>query len=215
MVGSSKVLSVVYIRTCHLIKHTYNCFEESKLLKKTTIMKEVIEEKKVFRSGILTKKEVHDEIQRSVSFIKDELQSVIEKNIQEGGNKENLYWLHADGLRLLLTMNPMERIKNSMNKIPENMTYLMDNKKFLCQHKKLDPLTARRGKWIPETLYREIEKIVNFDSQKCVTPEGEETLVHQELTNCEIKYDQYHCYDCSQSLCLEIQSKKESLKKYI
>ena len=72
----------------------------------------------MFRSEILTKKEVHDEIQRSVSFIKDELQSVIEKTIQEGGNKENLYWLHADGLRLLLTMNPMERIKNSMNKIP-------------------------------------------------------------------------------------------------
>ena len=79
-------------------------------------------------------------------FIKDELQSVIGKNIQEGGNKENLYWLHADGLKLLLTMNPTERIKNYMNKIPENMTYLMENRKFLCQHKKLDPLTARRGK---------------------------------------------------------------------
>ena len=36
-------------------------------------MKEVIEEKKVFRSEILTKKEVHDEIQRSVSSFKDEL----------------------------------------------------------------------------------------------------------------------------------------------
>ena len=92
------------------------------------------------------------------------------------------------------------------------MTYLMDNKTFLCQHKKLDQLTARRGKWIPETLYREIEKIVKNDSPTCGTQEGEETLVHQELTNCEIKYDQYHCYDCSQSLCLEIQSKKESLK---
>ena len=79
MVGSSKVLSIVYIRTSHLTKHSYNCFEESKNLTKTTVMKEVIEEKKVFRSEILTKKEVHDEIQRSVYFIKDELQSVIEK----------------------------------------------------------------------------------------------------------------------------------------
>ena len=59
----------------------------------------------------MTQKEVHDKIQRSVSFIKDDLQSVIEKNIQEGGNKENLYWLHADGLKLLLTMNPMEKLK--------------------------------------------------------------------------------------------------------
>ena len=149
----------------------------------------------MFRSEIMTRKEVNDEIQRSVSFIKDELQSVIEKYIQEGSEKENLYWLHADGLKLLLTMNPMEKLKNSMNKISENMTYLMDNKTFLCQHKKLDPLTSRRGKWIPETLYREIEKIVKNDSPKCGTQEGEETLVHQEFTNCKIDYDQYHCYD--------------------
>ena len=36
---------------------------------------------------ILTGKEVNDDIQRSVSFIKDEIQSVIEKNIQEGSKK--------------------------------------------------------------------------------------------------------------------------------
>ena len=35
--------------------------------------------RKVFRSEIMTRKEDNDEIQRSVSFIKDELQSVIEK----------------------------------------------------------------------------------------------------------------------------------------
>ena len=48
----------------------------------------------------------------------------------------------------------MEKLKNTMNKTSDNMTYIIDNKTFLCQHKKLDPLTARRGKWIPETLYR-------------------------------------------------------------
>ena len=47
-----------------------------------------------------------------------------------------------------------------MNKTSENMTYLINNKKFLCQHKKLHPLIARRGKWIPETLYREIATTV-------------------------------------------------------
>ena len=66
-----------------------------------------------------------------------------------------------------------------MNKTSENMTYLINNKMFLCQHKKLDPLTARRGKWIPETLYRQIEKIVKNDSPKCGTQEGGEKLVHQ------------------------------------
>ena len=78
MMGSSKVLSVVYIRTIHLTKHSYNVYEESKFFTKTTIMKQVIDQKKVFRSEIMTRKEVNDEIQRSVSFIKNERQSVIE-----------------------------------------------------------------------------------------------------------------------------------------
>ena len=50
-------------------------------------MKQVIDEKKVFRSEVMVRKEVHNEIQRSVSFIKDELQSVNENNIQEGSKK--------------------------------------------------------------------------------------------------------------------------------
>ena len=49
-----------------------------------------------------------------------------------------------------------------MNKTSENTTYLIDNKTFLCQHKKLQPLTVRRGKWISETLYRDIENIIKM-----------------------------------------------------
>ena len=79
--GFSKLLSVVYNKTSHLKKHSYNCFEEYKFLTKTTIIKQGIYEKKVFRSEIMTRKEVNDEIKKNVSFIKDELQSVIEKNI--------------------------------------------------------------------------------------------------------------------------------------
>ena len=86
---------------------------------------------------------------------------------------------------------------------------------FCCQHNKLQPLTARRGKWIPETLYREIASIVKNDSPKCITPEGGEDLLHQELTNCEIDYDKYHCSDCSQSLCLEIKNKRNLYINFI
>ena len=85
--GSSKVMSVVYIRISHLIKHSYKFFEEYKFLTKNTIMKQVIDEKKVFRSESMTRKEVNDEIQRGVYFIKDDLQSVNEKYIQEGSKK--------------------------------------------------------------------------------------------------------------------------------
>ena len=59
------------------------------------------------------------------------------------------------------------------------MTYLIDNKKILCQHNKFHPLTARRGKWISETLYRETATIIKNDSQKCITSEGGEALLNQ------------------------------------
>ena len=45
-----------------------------------------------------------------------------------------------------------------MNTSAEKMTYLVDNKTIMCQYTKLHPLTARRGKWISETIYRDIEK---------------------------------------------------------
>ena len=91
-----------------------------------------------------------------------------------------------------------------MNKTSENMTYLIDNKNFLCQHKKLYPLTFRRGKWISETLHREIASVIKNDSPNCITPEGGDDLLNQKLTNSEIDYDQYCCSDCTKSLCLDI-----------
>ena len=87
------------------------------------------------------------------------------------------------------------------------MTYPIDNKTFLCQHNKLHPLTARRGKWISETLYREIQTIIKNDSLKCITSEGGEDLLNQKLTNCGIDYDLYRSSDCTKSLCLDIKKK--------
>ena len=40
------------------------------------------------------------------------------------------------------------------------MTYLIDNKNILCQPNKLHPLTQRIGKWVSETMYRDIENII-------------------------------------------------------
>ena len=60
--------------------------------------------------------------------------------------KGKSYWLHADRLKLLLTMNPMGKLKNTMKTTSEKITYLIGNKKFLCRHNKFHPLTARRGK---------------------------------------------------------------------
>ena len=80
-------------------------------------MKKVSDEKKVFRSEIMNRKEVNDEIQRSISYIKDELQISIEKMYWKEEKKEESFWFHADGLKLLLTMNPMEKLLKTMKKL--------------------------------------------------------------------------------------------------
>ena len=131
MMGSSKVMFVVYIRTSYLTKHSYNFFEEYKLLSKTNIMKKVSDEKKVFRSEIMVRKEVNDEIKEVFLLLKTRFKVPL-KNVSIRSKKEKSYWLHADGLKLLLTMNPMEKLKITMNKTSENMTYLIHKKKFLC-----------------------------------------------------------------------------------
>ena len=68
---STDALFVVYIRTSHLTKHIYNVFQKFKTMSKITLMKKVIEDKNVFRSEVMVRKEVIDEIQRIISYIKD------------------------------------------------------------------------------------------------------------------------------------------------
>ena len=74
-------------------------------------MDTVIDQQNMFRGEVMVRKEVNDEIQRIISYIKDELQNSIENNALEGIKKEKSFWLHGDGLKQLLTMNPMEKHK--------------------------------------------------------------------------------------------------------
>ena len=121
-------------------------------------MKKVIENMKVFRKYFRVRQEVSDEIQESIYFIKYELQNSIETNISCKKGEEKICWLNEDGLKKLLTINPIEKQITKMNSTSENITYLVDNKKNLCQHKKFHPLTDRRRKLISETTHRDIEK---------------------------------------------------------
>ena len=94
-------------------------------------------------------------------------------------------------------MNPMEKQIIRMNTTLQNMTYLIVNKTIMCQHNKLNPLTDRREKSISETMYRDIEKVIQHDAQKYITSESGDDLSDQKLTNCEIEYDQFCCSDCT------------------
>ena len=55
------------------------------------------------------KQEVNDGTQTSISYIKDDIKNPIEKNIMGKTIKEKSFWLYGDGLKELLTMNPMEK----------------------------------------------------------------------------------------------------------
>ena len=58
-------------------------------MSKITLMKKVIEDKNVFRSEAMVRQKVNDGIQRSISYIKDELQNYIENNLVEPRKKKN------------------------------------------------------------------------------------------------------------------------------
>ena len=46
-------------------------------------------------------------------------------------------------------------------------------------------------------MYRDIEKIIQHDSQKYITSEGGEDLSNQKFINCDIEYYQFCCSDCT------------------
>ena len=83
----------------------------------------------MLRGDFKVRQEVNDEIQTSISYIKYELQNLIENNLLEPRRTGKLFWLHGGGLKELLTMNLMgKHLKN--NTTSENMTYFIDNKKI-------------------------------------------------------------------------------------
>ena len=110
-------------------------------------------------------------------------------------------------------MNPMEKHKKTMNKTSENTKYLIGIKIMIYQHNKLHLLTARRGKWISEKMYRDIEQIIQRPSHKYITSEGKGNLSNQKWTNFDIEYDQFCCSYCDKSLCLQIKKKMSALAK--
>ena len=64
-----------------MTKHISSCFQEFTTMSKITHIKKVIEDQYVFRIYFNVGQEVNDEIQKSIYYIKDELQNSIENNI--------------------------------------------------------------------------------------------------------------------------------------
>ena len=74
-----------------------------------------------------SRQEVSDGIQTNI-FLKYELQTSIENNISCKKAKGKIFWLNGDGLKKVLTMNPVEEHITKRSTISENITYLVDKK---------------------------------------------------------------------------------------
>ena len=84
--GSTDVLFVVYIRTSHLAKHSCNCFQEFKIMSKSTLVEKLFEEQNLLRSEVMVKNKLMTKYKNHY-YIKDELQNSIENNLLEGRKK--------------------------------------------------------------------------------------------------------------------------------
>ena len=62
-------------------------------------------------------------------------------------------------------------------------------------------------------MYRDIENIIQHDSQKYITSDGGENISNQKWTNCEIDYDRFCCSYFTKSLCLDIKNNMSALEK--
>ena len=62
-------------------------------------MKKEIKDRYFFRKYFRVRPEFNDEIQTSTSYIKDEIQISIEKNIIGKKIKEKSFWLHGDEMK--------------------------------------------------------------------------------------------------------------------
>ena len=90
-----------------ILQNTALIFQEFTTMSKITHMKKLIEYQYVFRRYFKVIQEVNDEIQTNFYYIKDELQNSIDNNIIVKTRKKKNVWLNGDGLKELLTMNPM------------------------------------------------------------------------------------------------------------
>ena len=68
-------------------------------------------------------------------------------------SESNLYhWLSQDGLKSIISMNPYGHLLSEQSRTKKKSQFLIKNKQHLCEHGGLNPMTAQKGKYIPENV---------------------------------------------------------------
>ena len=74
------------------------------------------------------KKTMSNDIQEGILFLKDELETVIEKVKQLLQVKKYYYWFSCDGTNKTISISPLEHFELEQRRIDEIRQYIIDNK---------------------------------------------------------------------------------------
>ena len=111
-------------------------------------------------------------------------------------------------------MNPYEHLLSEKSRIENKSQLLIDNKQNLCEHGGLHPMTARKGKYIPVSVYIymkdtfinnwQYKNVLGFNSSEGIT----------NFTNHDILDSNMICEMCIKGLWDDMSRKIDLLKEF-
>ena len=96
-------------------------------------------------------------------------------------------------------MNPYEHLLSEQLRTKKKSQFLIDNKRHLCEHGFLHPMTAQKGKYIPDNVYTSMKDIFNkkLQSKSVLGFDSSEEITH--FNNHDISYKNIRRGDFIQS----------------
>ena len=117
-------------------------------------IKERIADFRAFKEEVGMNKIICNKIQTSISLWKEYLETVIENNERLcSSEKKSYYWLSFNGLKSIISMNPVEHLESEKTRIENESQFLIDNRQNLCENGGLHPMISRKVKYIPGKVY--------------------------------------------------------------
>ena len=109
-------------------------------------------------------------------------------------------------------MNPYEHLLSEQLRAMKKNQFLINNKQNFCEHGFLHPMTAWKGKYIPDNVYTSMKDTFNkhWQSNSVLGFDSSEEITH--FNNHDISYKNMRCGDCIKELWDDMSRKIVILK---
>ena len=109
MDGSYRIVSMLYIIKYVLALRTYSFITGKSVSKEMEHIKERLADFRDFKEEVGMKEIICNKMQKSISLWKEYLETLIENNERLCSSEtKNYYWLRFDGIKSIISMNPVE-----------------------------------------------------------------------------------------------------------